>query len=77
MAKIDMIALRDFTYSTRRLKAGDSFQARNPDDAKILARLLGKATYGRPIGSVAAPPATVVTRAKTAVKRKRRAPAKK
>lgn len=60
MPRPDLIATRDFTYNTRRLKAGDSFQARNSDDALILTRLLGKATYGRPIGTVAPPPPEVV-----------------
>ncbi len=72
MPKVDLIALRDFTYSTRRLKAGDHFMARNRDDATILCRHLGKATYGRPIGTVKAPPEEVVEQAKKAVRKRRR-----
>lgn len=66
--KVEMIATRDFTYNTRRLKAGDAFQARNRSDASILAEALGKATYGREIGSVEAPPARVMAKAEEAVK---------
>jgi hypothetical protein len=57
MPKVDLIALRDFTYSTRRLTAGDAFQARNRDDAKILIEILGKARLGRPAAVVPPPPA--------------------
>jgi hypothetical protein len=83
MPKVDLIALRDFTYSTRRLTAGDAFQARNRDDAKILIELLGKARLGRPAATVAPPPAPVAAKAKAAVapkakpRAKRKAAAKK
>lgn len=66
MPKVELIATRNFTYSTRRLKAGDPFSARNRDDAKILVELLGKATYGRPVGSVSPPPPEVAERARAA-----------
>jgi hypothetical protein len=64
MPKFDLIATRDFTYNTRRLKAGDAFQARNRDDAKILIELLGKARVGRPKAEVPPPPADVAEKAK-------------
>jgi 16S rRNA U1498 N3-methylase RsmE len=39
MPKVDLTATKDFTYMTRRLTAGDPFQARNPLDARILTRV--------------------------------------
>lgn len=60
MPKVDLIALKDFKYNTRRLMAGDAFQARNSDDAKILVELLGKARLGRPAAVVPPPPLEVV-----------------
>jgi hypothetical protein len=59
MPKVDLIATRDFTYNTRRLRANDDFLARNCDDAKILVEVLGKARYGRPKATVAPPPPAV------------------
>lgn len=83
MPKVDLIATKDFTYNTRRMKAGDDFQARNRDDAMILIEVLGKARMGRPPATVAPPPPEVaekiaeeVVPAKKAP-RKRRAKAKK
>jgi hypothetical protein len=83
MPRVDLIATKDFTYSTRRLTAGDSFQARNRDDAKILIELLGKARLGRPAATVAPPPAEVVEQIEAVIgptvkaKRRRKAKAKK
>lgn len=62
MPKVDMIATRDFTYNTRRLKAGDDFLARNRDDAMILVEVLGKARLGRPKADVPPPPAEVAAK---------------
>jgi outer membrane biosynthesis protein TonB len=59
MPKVPMIATRDFTYNTRRLKANDDFMARNRDDAMILVEVLGKARYGRPKADVPPPPQAV------------------
>ena len=39
MPKVDLIATKDFGYNTRRLMAGDAFQARNAVDAMILTRV--------------------------------------
>lgn len=39
MPKVDLTATKDFTYMTRRLTAGDPFQARNPLEARILTRV--------------------------------------
>lgn len=39
MPKVDMIATRDFKYNTRRLMAGDTFEARGALDAHILERV--------------------------------------
>jgi hypothetical protein len=59
MPKVPMIATRDFTYNTRRLKANDDFMARNRDDAMILVEVLGKARYGRLKADVPPPPQAV------------------
>lgn len=59
MPKVDLIATKDFTYNTRRMKAGDDFQARNRDDAMILIEVLGKARMGRPKADVPPPPPKV------------------
>lgn len=74
MPKVDLIALRDFKYGTRRLTTGDAFQARNSDDAMILTKLLGKARLGRPAAVVPPPPPEVVEKVATATKK---APAKR
>lgn len=39
MPKVDLIATKDFKYNTRRLMAGDTFEARNSVDAMILTRV--------------------------------------
>lgn len=44
----ELYATRDFTYMTRRLKAGDKFQPRNGAEERILTKVLGKATYDNP-----------------------------
>lgn len=36
MPKVPLTATKDFTYMTRRLVAGDPFDARNPLEARIL-----------------------------------------
>ena len=77
MPKVDLIATKDFTYATRRLTAGEAFQARNRDDAKILIEILGKARMGRPPATVEPPPAPVAAKvaavAKPRAKRVRKA----
>jgi hypothetical protein len=55
MPKVDMIATKDFSYSTRRLKAGDTFEARNEADARIL-RAIKKARPSRVPGDAPPPP---------------------
>lgn len=80
MPKVDLIALKDFKYNTRRLVAGDAFQARNSDDAMILVKLLGKARPGRPAAVVPPPPPEVAEKAATATQPKpvaKKAPAKR
>lgn len=54
-------ATRDFTYSTRRLKAGDVFEVRKPFDAKILVAIK-KAKPHREPGKVSAPPANLAAK---------------
>lgn len=39
MPKVDLIATKDFKYNTRRLTAGDPFQASHSMDAMILTRV--------------------------------------
>jgi hypothetical protein len=46
MPKVDLTATKDFTYNTRRLVAGDPFQARNSLDARILTRVRKVAAPG-------------------------------
>lgn len=65
MPKVEMRATRDFSYSTRRLKAGDTFPARNEADARILV-LIKRAERMRQPGRVAAPPPGVAVRAASA-----------
>jgi hypothetical protein len=45
MPKVPMVARSGFTYMTRRLQAGDSFEARNPLEARILERVRRVADY--------------------------------
>lgn len=51
-----MIATRDLRYATRRLKAGDDFEAKTKRDAKLLSAI-GKARYAGAAEVVAPPPA--------------------
>ena len=39
MPKVPLTATKDFTYMTRRLSAGDTFEARNALEAKVLMRV--------------------------------------
>jgi hypothetical protein len=48
MPKVDLTATRDFTYMTRRLTAGDPFQARNPLEARILKEVRKVAADPKP-----------------------------
>ena len=79
----DLIATRDFSYKTRRLKAGDSFSVPEPVARVLVA--IKRAEEKREAGHIAPPPPRVAARAATATAkptsskttRKRRAPAKK
>lgn len=42
--RVPMIATRDLTYATRRLKAGDAFEAVSSNDARVL-RAIKKADH--------------------------------
>lgn len=64
MADVDLIATKDFSYSTRRLKAGDAFSV-PATMAKVLIGI-GKAEHPRVVGTVAAPPARIVAAARKA-----------
>lgn len=82
MSNVDLIANKDFSYMTRRLKAGEQFECK-ARDAKVLTGI-GLARTPREIGSLPRPPASLMTKvvAPTApspapAKRRRKAPAKK
>jgi hypothetical protein len=64
MADVTLKALKDFSYLTRRLKAGDSFTVPAPM-AKVLVAIK-KAEAHREPGRVPAPPARVVRQAQAA-----------
>jgi hypothetical protein len=64
MPDVELIATQDFSYSTRRLKAGDSFTV-PARMARVLVGI-GKAEEPRQAGRVGAPPARVLDRAMTA-----------
>lgn len=51
--KLPLIASRPLVYGTRRLKAGDTFEATR-SDARVLV-ILKKATFARPVGNLAPP----------------------
>ncbi len=55
MAKPELVASRDFTYMTRRLTAGDTFQARNALEAKILTSVRRVAEVPKPKAAVREP----------------------
>lgn len=63
MAEVPMIATGNFTYNTRRLKAGDAFPARNEMDARILERVRRVAELGKPAALKALAPPTPVPEA--------------
>lgn len=60
MSKVELVAVKPFSYMTRRLKAGDRFDARS-SEANILVKL-GKAEAPRIPGNVPAPPAALRNR---------------
>jgi hypothetical protein len=66
MPDVELVATKDFSYATRRLKAGDSFTVTAPM-ARVLVGI-GKAELPREPGQVGAPPARVLDRAMTATR---------
>ncbi len=62
MPDVDLVAIQDFSYSTRRLRVGDSFTV----PAKMAKVLVGikKAELPREVGTVPPPPPQVVEQAK-------------
>lgn len=68
--KVDLIATRDFSYQTRRLRAGDTIPNVPERDAKVLIAI-GKAKHMRQTGEVAPPPSEVVERAAAATPQKK------
>jgi hypothetical protein len=80
MPKVDLTATKDFTYMTRRLTAGDPFQARNPLEARILTRVrkVAEVPVVRTRQKVAEAPAPSPTEPKPETKPlAKKAPAKK
>lgn len=87
MPKVPLTATRDFTYMTRRLTAGDPFEARNPLEAKILTRVRKVAEIPAPkparkapeppVEAIEAAPAPVEAPAPKKAPAKRKAKAKK
>lgn len=65
MTRVNLIATRDFSYRTRRLKAGDDILDVPEREARILIAIK-KAQYGRVPGRVAPPPPEVQQRIGTA-----------
>lgn len=58
MSDVELVAIQDFSYSTRRLKAGDTFSV--PEKmAKVLVGIK-KAELPREVGNVPAPPKALV-----------------
>lgn len=55
--KADLIALKPMRYGTRRLMAGDAFEAREPYAGILVA--IKKARHARAVGSIAPPPVDV------------------
>lgn len=70
MADVNLVALKDFSYRTRRLKAGEEFTVDGPM-AKVLVGIKNAEPI-REVGTVEAPPAKVVRAAKAATPRKPR-----
>lgn len=62
MPNVDLVATKDFSYRTRRLKAGDTIPDVKESDAKVLIAI-GKAKHQRVAGRVAPPPAEVAAKA--------------
>jgi hypothetical protein len=56
-----LVATKGLRYATRRMRAGDEFEANNRDARLLVA--IGKARHARVPGSVEAPPASVVQKA--------------
>lgn len=63
MSDVNLIAKKDFSYATRRLKAGDSFSVNAPMARVLVA--IGKAEAPRQPAKVPAPPARVFQQAGT------------
>lgn len=62
----DLIAVKMFTYATRRLMPGQDFIARTPRDARLLIAM-GKARAKRAAGQIAPPPPELAAKIAAAV----------
>lgn len=65
MPNVDLVATKDFSYRTRRLKAGDPILNVPERDARVLVAIK-KAEHQRTPGKVAPPPPELATRAMAA-----------
>lgn len=70
MANVTLVATRDFSYQTRRLKAGDTFTV--PEKLGKVLVGIKKAAPVREPGNVAPPPPEVIQRAAAVTPQKRR-----
>lgn len=66
MADVELVAIKDFSYSTRRLKAGDSFTVDGPMSRVLIG--IKAAELARQVGKVAAPPKALVQKVVAAAK---------
>lgn len=60
-----LVALKRFTYATRRLLPGDDFEVRNDSHARALVAI-GKARPARKPGTIAPPPAALLRKVEEA-----------
>lgn len=70
MPEVILVATRDFSYATRRLKAGDTFTV--PEKMARVLVGIKKAEAPRIVGTVPAPPASVVAKAAATTPKKPR-----
>ena len=66
MPDVTLVAVQDFSYATRRLRAGDTFTV-SERMAKVLVGIK-KAEFPREIGKVAPPPRALVQKVVEAAK---------
>ena len=75
MPNVELVATKDFSYQTRRLKAGDTFTVRE-NIAKVLIGIK-KAELARVVANIPPPPPKVVEAAAKATPQKAKATPRK